>query len=106
MWYKENINYTVGSNIDVLALRNAPAYPFIDVHVSCMVAVDDSTAGNGCLEGVSGMHHELLPTDEPGGIRTELVDALQWDPVEVRAGQTLWFHSRTPHRSGPNPSTV
>jgi hypothetical protein len=20
----------------------------------------------------------------------------------VRAGQTLWFHSRTPHRSGPN----
>ena len=26
-------------------------------------------------------------------------------PVEVRAGQTLWFHSRTPHRSGPNRST-
>jgi hypothetical protein len=20
----------------------------------------------------------------------------------VRAGETLWFHSRTPHRSGPN----
>jgi hypothetical protein len=24
--------------------------------------------------------------------------------VEVRAGQTLWFHSLTPHRSGPNRS--
>ena len=23
-------------------------------------------------------------------------------PVPVRAGETLWFHSRTPHRSGPN----
>jgi ectoine hydroxylase-related dioxygenase (phytanoyl-CoA dioxygenase family) len=22
----------------------------------------------------------------------------------VRAGDTLWFHSRTPHRSGPNTS--
>ena len=22
--------------------------------------------------------------------------------MEVRAGETLWFHSRTPHRSGPN----
>jgi ectoine hydroxylase-related dioxygenase (phytanoyl-CoA dioxygenase family) len=26
-------------------------------------------------------------------------------PVEVKAGETLWFHSRTPHRSGPNRST-
>ena len=24
--------------------------------------------------------------------------------VPLRAGQTLWFHSRTPHRSGPNNS--
>ena len=24
--------------------------------------------------------------------------------MPVRAGQTLWFHSRTPHRSGPNTS--
>ena len=27
-------------------------------------------------------------------------------PVEVPAGSTLWFHSRTPHRSGPNHSPV
>ena len=25
--------------------------------------------------------------------------------VPARAGQTLWFHSRTPHRSGPNRSS-
>ena len=25
--------------------------------------------------------------------------------VIVRAGETLWFHSRTPHRSGPNRSS-
>ncbi len=24
------------------------------------------------------------------------------DPSEMRAGSVLWFHSRTPHRSGPN----
>ena len=29
---------------------------------------------------------------------------LTWEPVALRAGQTLWFHSRTPHRSGPNRS--
>ncbi len=86
--------------------QDAPAYRFVDTHVSCMVAIDDATLDNGCLEVVSGHHHELLATDEAGCIRADVVAGLQWDPVEVRAGQTLWFHSRTPHRSGPNRSAV
>jgi ectoine hydroxylase-related dioxygenase (phytanoyl-CoA dioxygenase family) len=45
-----------------------------------------------------------LPTDEAGCIRPDVVVAMNWDPVEVPAGHTLWFHSRTPHRSGPNRS--
>jgi hypothetical protein len=55
---------------------------------------------------VSAQHHELLPTDDAGCIRADIVAALPWMPVEVRAGQMLWFHSRAPHRSGPNHSTV
>jgi ectoine hydroxylase-related dioxygenase (phytanoyl-CoA dioxygenase family) len=35
-----------------------------------------------------------------------VVERLDWAAVEVSAGQTLWFHSRTPHRSGPNTSPV
>ncbi len=104
--YKEKINYKLAGGAGYAPHQDAPAYPFIDVHVSCMVAVDDSTAENGCLEVVSGMHHEVLPSDDVGCIRSDVVAALEWDPVEVRAGQTLWFHSRTPHRSGPNTSTV
>ncbi len=104
--YKEKINYKLAGGAGYAPHQDAPAYPFIDVHVSCMVAVDDSTAENGCLEVVSGMHQEVLPSDDVGCIRSDVVDALRWDPVEVRAGQTLWFHSRTPHRSGPNTSTV
>jgi len=34
-----------------------------------------------------------------------VVASLDWMPVEVHAGETLWFHSRTPHRSGPNLSS-
>ena len=30
----------------------------------------------------------------------------EWEPVPVAGGTTLWFHSRTPHRSGPNTSSV
>jgi ectoine hydroxylase-related dioxygenase (phytanoyl-CoA dioxygenase family) len=69
-----------------------------------MVAVDDATVANGCLEVVDGHHHEVLPTGETGCIRADVVASLPWRPVEVPAGSTLWFHSRTPHRSGPNTS--
>ena len=100
--YKEKINYKLPGGAGYAPHQDAPAYRFVQTHVSCMVAVDDSLVANGCLEVVSGHHQELLPTDDDGCIRADVVAALEWAPVEVRAGETLWFHSRTPHRSGPN----
>ena len=35
------------------------------------------------------MHRELLPTDSEGCIRADVVERMQWEPVEVRAGETL-----------------
>jgi hypothetical protein len=104
--YKEKINYKLPGGAGFAPHQDAPAYRFVEAHVSCMVAVDDATTANGCLEVASGKHAELLPMDDTGCIRADVVDALEWDPVEVRVGQTLWFHSRTPHRSGPNLSEV
>lgn len=104
--YKEKINYKLPGGAGYSPHQDAPAYRFVEVHVSCMVAVDDATAGNGCLEVVSAAHDAVLPTDESGCIRDDVAAALDWVPVVVRAGQTLWFHSRTPHRSGPNRSSV
>ena len=104
--YKEKINYKLPGGAGYAPHQDAPAYRFVETHVSCMVAIDDATLGNGCLEVASAQHHALLPTDQVGCIRADLVAALDWVPVEVRAGQTLWFHSRTPHRSGPNESSA
>jgi hypothetical protein len=101
--YKEKVNYKLPGGAGYAPHQDAPAYPFVASHVSCMVAVDDAHLGNGCLEVVSGAHHELLPTDDTGCIRANVVATLSWAPVEVDAGGVLWFHSRTPHRSGPNP---
>jgi hypothetical protein len=44
--------------------------------------------------------------DEAGCVHPDVVATMEWDAVEVRAGQTLWFHSRTPHRSGTNRSPI
>jgi ectoine hydroxylase-related dioxygenase (phytanoyl-CoA dioxygenase family) len=104
--YKEKINYKLPGGAGYSPHQDAPAYLFVDAHVSCMVAVDDASLDNGCLEVVSGMHHELLPMDEVGCIRADVVESMDWAAVEVAAGQTLWFHSRTPHRSGANTSPL
>lgn len=102
--YKEKINYKLAGGAGWEPHQDAPAYPFIDLHVSCMIAVDDATTDNGCLEVVSGLHHELIPTDARGCIPNDIAATLDWVPVPLQAGQTLWFHSRTPHRSGDNTS--
>ena len=104
MLYKEKVNYKLPGGAGFSPHQDAPAYPMIQVHVSAMVAVDDADEANGGLEVVSGHYDEVLPLDERGCIEASVADALEWTPVPVRAGQTLWFHSRTPHRSGPNHS--
>lgn len=103
--YKEKINFKLAGGAGWEAHQDAPAYPFIESHVSCMVAVDDATIDNGCLEVVSGWHHNLIPTNERGCIPDAVAATLDWRPAPLRAGQTMWFHSRTPHRSGDNHST-
>jgi hypothetical protein len=102
--YKEKVNYKLAGGAGYSPHQDAPAYPLIDTHVSAMVAIDDAGEGNGCLEVVSGCFGEILPLDERGCIRADVTAALDWTPAPVRAGQTLWFHSRTPHRSGANTS--
>ncbi len=103
--YKEKVNYKLAGGAGYAAHQDAPAYPFIHTHVSCMVAIDDADESNGCLEVVSGLHYELLAVDRVGCIDPAIADAMTWMSVPIRAGQTLWFHSRTPHRSGANRST-
>lgn len=102
--YKEKINYKYPGGAGFSAHQDAPAYRFVDVHVSCLVAVDDTDLDNGCLEVVSGAHDRIHPMDERGCIDATTVASFDWRPVPVRAGQVLWFHSRTPHRSAANRS--
>jgi hypothetical protein len=102
--YKEKINYKAAGGAGYAPHQDAPAYRFVTTHLSCMVAVDDADEENGCLEVVSGAHADLLPVDDEGCILADVVASMEWTTVPVPAGSTLWFHSRTPHRSGPNRS--
>src|SRR5579864_5449317 len=103
--YKDKLNYKLPGGAGYAPHQDAPAYRFVEVHVSCMLAIDDANETNGCLEVVSGAHDRIWPLDDVGCIRADVVASLSWEPVPVRAGDVLWFHSRTPHRSGANTSS-
>ncbi len=103
--YKEKINYKAAGGAGFAPHQDAPAYRFIENHISCMMSIDDADADNGCLEVVAAHYDHVLATDDNGCIRADVVAQLEWELVEVVAGSTLWFHSRTPHRSGPNRSS-
>jgi hypothetical protein len=102
--YKDKLNHKLPGGAGYAPHQDAPAYRFVEVHVSCMVAVDEATSDNGCLEVVSGAHDRIWPMDEAGCVRADVAAGFTWQPAPVAAGDTLWFHSRTPHRSGPNRS--
>lgn len=100
--YKEKINYKLSGGAGFVAHQDAPAYKFVDMHLTCMVAIDDATLDNGCLEAVAGLHDELLPDDGDGCVDPNVAVGLDWLALPMRAGDLLWFHSLAPHRSGPN----
>jgi ectoine hydroxylase-related dioxygenase (phytanoyl-CoA dioxygenase family) len=103
--YKEKINHKLPGGAGYSAHQDAPAYPLLASHVSAMVAIDDSDGDNGGLEVVSACFDRVLPMDERGCVDRSVETSLVWEPVSVPAGSTLWFHSRTPHRSGRNHSS-
>ena len=74
--YKEKINYKAAGGAGYAAHQDAPAYRFVDSHVSCMVAVDDANAGTGAWRSSPACTTKLLPTDDAGmhpGRRRRLV---------------------------------
>lgn len=104
--YKEKINYKLAGGAGFAPHQDAPAYKFVDMHLTCMVAIDDATEENGCLEVVSGMHGEMLRDNGDGVIHPDVAADLDWQTLPMAAGDMLWFHSLAPHRSGPNCSST
>jgi ectoine hydroxylase-related dioxygenase (phytanoyl-CoA dioxygenase family) len=70
--------------------------------VTCWLAVDDSTVGNGCVRYLPGSHRfGLMDWDYlPYLLVEELLDHEVMVPV--RAGDAIFHHSLTLHCSGPN----
>jgi 2-aminoethylphosphonate dioxygenase len=101
--FKEKINfkYPGGSGFKAHQDQQAGWSVYAPVFVSALVAIDDATVENGCLEigitrgkrlcGLIGA--EWAPLGE---------DDLQYESVPTAPGDVVFFDSYVPHRSRPN----
>lgn len=95
--------------------QDMPYWPFAPYElVSAWIALDDSTAENGCVRFIPGSHKfGMLPHAASGVVGNSLavvheerLDAIPEHPVEVRRGAVVLHHCLTVHRSEPNLSSV
>ncbi|MBA62950.1 MAG: phytanoyl-CoA dioxygenase family protein [Planctomycetaceae bacterium] len=81
-------------------------------HLTCWIALEDSTIANGCINYISGSNHwDLLPiTGLTGGMEAirRVLTPQQFErfitptPVELNAGQMVFHHPLTVHGSFAN----
>ena len=80
--------------------------------VSVMIAVDDATQENGCLQVLKGSHklgriNHILTGEQAGADMEHVEEArkrLETVQCEMKAGDALFFHSNTLHCSAANNS--
>lgn len=102
--YKEKVNYKLPGGAGFAPHQDAPAYRFVDHHVTALVAIDDATEENGCLWFAAGQHTRGVLPHQGGRIDPTVAETFDWKPVPVQAGDVVLFDSYAPHHSGTNHS--
>ena len=79
-------------------------YKNIRNFISLAISVDHSNSKNGCLEIVGEKHKVGLFGNSKSAIPNNLVKKFRWKKIYTKPGDTIFFDSYTPHRSGKNKS--
>ena len=82
--FKDKLNYKQPGGAGFSPHQDLAAYPGATEVISILVAVDECSLESGCLWAANDVD-ELLPTDDRGVVRSDLVASLDWSPVELHA---------------------
>ena len=75
---------------------------YAPLFVTALVAIDEATEANGCLELAAGHHTRGLIGREWAPLSDVDLRGVQFAPCPTAPGDTVYFDSYVPHRSGPN----
>jgi ectoine hydroxylase-related dioxygenase (phytanoyl-CoA dioxygenase family) len=75
---------------------------FADLHITAMIAIDETNEANGSLEMIAGMHRQGVLGTMWAPLTDEDTRHIEYVPVHCQPGDAVFFDSFAPHRSHPN----
>ncbi len=75
---------------------------FADIHITAMIAIDETNAANGSLEMIAGMHKQGVLGTMWAPLTDEDTGHVDYLAVHCQPGDAVFFDSFAPHRSQPN----
>ncbi|MBT8058499.1 MAG: phytanoyl-CoA dioxygenase family protein [Gammaproteobacteria bacterium] len=75
---------------------------FAELHITAMIAIDETNEANGSLEMIAGMHKQGLLGEKWAPLTDDDTRNIEYVPVHCQPGDAVFFDSYAPHRSHPN----
>ena len=75
---------------------------YADLHITAMIAVDETNSENGSLEMIGGMHRSGLLGPKWAPLTDGDTQHTPYVAVHCQPGDAVFFDSYAPHRSHPN----
>ncbi len=75
---------------------------FAEIHITAMVAIDETNEQNGSLEMIAGMHKQGVLGSMWAPLTDEDTRHVDYVSVHCQPGDAVFFDSFAPHRSQPN----
>ena len=102
--FKDNINFKLpgGDGFKPHQDQQAGWSTYARLFVTALVAIDEATAENGCLELAAGQHSRGLIGREWAPLTEDDMRGMEFAAYPAKPGDVAFFDSYVPHRSGPN----
>jgi hypothetical protein len=102
--FKDKINFKLagGDGFKPHQDQQAGWSVYASLFVTALVAIDEATEANGCLELAAGQHTRGLIGREWAPLSEEDLRGVAFAPYPTAPGDAVFFDSFVPHRSGPN----
>ncbi|HEY9725065.1 MAG TPA: phytanoyl-CoA dioxygenase family protein [Chroococcales cyanobacterium] len=102
--FKEKINFKMPGGNGFTPHQDAQAgwNDYASLFITVLIAIDESTVENGCLELAAGHHQRGLIGELWKPLTEENMNGMDFISVPTKPGDAVFFDSYVPHRSGPN----
>jgi ectoine hydroxylase-related dioxygenase (phytanoyl-CoA dioxygenase family) len=102
--FKEKINFKLPGGDGFREHQDVQAGwdDYASLHITAMVAIDETNEANGSLEIIPALHGRGLLGEMWAPLSDDDTDHRAYQPVHCQPGDAVFFDSYAPHRSQPN----